>query len=254
MLDAFGLDLRYAVRALWRRPVLAGAAILTLATGIAANTAVFSVIHTALYKPVPGVTRPERLVLISRLVGSEGTDVTFRMYRHLAARDAVLEGLAALSVQSVSVEGSRGPVARGSLAVAGDYFGLLGTHAARGRTFAPDETGGVTAPAVAVITHHLWQAEFGGDQAVVGRTTRINDVAVEILGVLPPGFAGHHTGLLMDVFVPLGLGLPGTTPPDELARGAGSLELLGRLRGSFTTRAAARALSGQSRPLRRERR
>lgn len=239
-LDALTSDLRFALRAVWRRPVLSLAAVLTLAAGIAANTAVFSVVNAALFKTVPGVATPERLVLIGRRVGNGGADVTFSMYRHLAAQNDVLEGLAALSVQAASIEGTRGPVARGSLAVAGDYFGLLGTPAARGRTFTPDERDGVVAPPVAVITHDLWQSDFAGAPDIVGRLTRINGVTVEIIGVLPPGFAGHHTGLLVDVFVPLGLAVPGI--------GGSSVELLGRLRPGIATAQAARILDARAHP------
>ena len=180
-------------------------AILSLAIGIAASSAVFSLMNVALFKPVPGVTRPERLVEISRDVRGELTDVTWEVFERVRKESSVLEDVSAFALVISSIAASNEPVARAGLAITGNYFDLLGVRAALGRTFAPDEASWPSVAPVAVISHEAWQRDFNGDAGVVGRVARINGVPVEVIGVLPEGFAGHHTVLLVDVFLPLGL-------------------------------------------------
>jgi predicted permease len=245
-MDTLLQDLRYAVRAFGRRPLVAIGAIASLAIGIAANTVVFGVVNGVLLKKVPGVTRPERLVEIARDVGGEQTDVTFRMYRRLRDERAVLDDLAAFVLQSVSIStGAAGaePSVRGALVVTENYFSILGVRAQRGRLFAPDEARYPSIAPVAVITDDVWQREFGGRDGIIDSDARINGARVRIIGVLPRGFAGHHTGLLTDVFLPLGLEAPGLPKTTSLAAGEGSVELLGRLSAGVTATQAMRTLA-----------
>ncbi|HWP72237.1 MAG TPA: ABC transporter permease, partial [Gemmatimonadaceae bacterium] len=223
-------DLRFALRAFAKRPAFTLSAILSLGIGIAASSAVFSIINAALFKPVPGVTRPERLVEISRAVGDETGDVTWEVFARLRRERSVVEDLGALALVSASIAATGEPVARGGLAVTGNYFDLLGVRAARGRLFAPDEAAWPSVAPVVVITHEAWQRDFNGAADVVGRVARVNGVPLEVIGVLPEGFAGHHTALLLDVFLPLGLAVPGLPTPEALSTsGASSIEILGRL-------------------------
>ena len=207
-MDSLRLDIRFAIRSFARRPAFAVSAVLSLALGIAASSAVFSIINAALFKSIPGVTKPERLVEISRDVRGEWTDVTWDVFDRLRQERSTLEDLGAFALVSTSIAGEGEPVARAGLAVTGNYFDLLGTPAAMGRTFAPDEASWPSIAPVALISHDAWQREFNGDSDVVGRAVRINGVPVQVIGVLPERFAGHHTGLLIDVFLPLGLRLP----------------------------------------------
>ena len=133
-------DVRFALRAFARRPGFSLSAILSLAIGIAASSAVFSLINAALFKPLPGVSRPERLVEIARDVGSETGDVTWEVFSRLRQERAVLEDVSAMALVSASIAGANEPVARGGLAITGNYFDLLGVRAARGRLFMPDES------------------------------------------------------------------------------------------------------------------
>ena len=246
-MDTFLQDVRHAVRAFRRRPIVAIGAIASLAVGIAANTAIFGVVNGVLLKDVPGVTRPERLVEIARLAGGEQTDVTHPIYRHLRTQTPILEDLAAFSLESVSIsaaEPGAEPSVRGALIVSESYFLLLGVHAERGRLFAAEEARYPSIAPVAVISYDVWQRQFGGREDVVGSEARVNGTAVRIVGVLPKGFAGHHTGLLTDVFLPLGLNAPGLPDAASFASGNGSsVELLGRLRDGATRENAERALS-----------
>jgi len=244
VIESFWYDVRFALRAFVRRPALPAVAILTLAVGIAVNTAVFGVVNAALFKGVPGVERPERLAEIARDVGGESADVTHEMYRHLHRQTATLEDLAAVVLESVSISAGGEPTIRGGLVVTGNYFSMLGVQPALGRGFPPGDTLHAAAPPVVLITHDVWQREFGAAPDVIGRTAWINGVPVEVVGVLPLGFAGHHTGLLIDVFLPLGLTAPGLPDPATFSGGnTSSLELLGRLRHGVSPVRAAAALT-----------
>jgi putative ABC transport system permease protein len=235
------LDIRYALRGFARRPVVAAGVLLSLAVGIAANTAVFSIFNGTLLRQVPGITRPDRLVEIARSAAGSTTDISFPVYRYLAGQTTILEGVAAFSSTGISIADRDGAaVVRGALAVTSSYFPLLGVSATDGRVFAPGEAEGRPAPAVAVISHEFWQQGFGGTAAISGTYTRINGETVQIIGVLPRGFNGHHTGLLVDVFLPLGISLPGLPLPETLSGPASSVEMLGRLvEGISPSRATA---------------
>jgi putative ABC transport system permease protein len=243
-MDSLAQDLRFAFRAIRRRPAFAVSAILSLTIAIAATTSVFSLVNAALFKDVPGVRRPQRLVEIARDVGGEGTDVTFGIYSTLREQSRTLSDVAAFALAPASITSTGEPSVRGALAVTASYFDMLGVLPARGRLFARGEADyPVTAPVV-VISHDVWQRELAGASDVIGRIVRINGAPVEVIGVLPPGFAGHHTGLLLDVFVPLGAAIPGM--PNAAGNDkntALSLEVLGRLREGITLAHAARELS-----------
>jgi predicted permease len=252
-MDALRQDVRYAIRSFARRPAFALSALLSLAIGIAASSSVFSMINAGLFKPVPGVTRPERLVEISRDVRGELTDVPWEVYQRLRQESSVIEDLSAFAMVTASIAASNEPVARAGLAVTGNYFDLLGVRAAKGRTFAPDEATWPSVAPVAVISHEAWQRDFNGDANVIGRVARINGVPVEVIGVLPEGFAGHHTVLLADVFLPLGLSMPGLPTPASFTQvNASSVELLGRLTSGTSLSTAKARLSETADRLQRE--
>jgi putative ABC transport system permease protein len=252
-MDALRQDVRFALRSFARRPAFAVSAVLSLAIGIAASSAVFSIINAALFKPIPGVTKPERLVEISRDVNGDWTDVSWTVFDRLRAERSTLEDLGAFALVSSSIAGEGEPVARAGLAVTGNYFELLGVRPALGRTFAPDEASWPAVAPVALITHDAWQREFNAAADVVGRAVRINGVPVEIIGVLPERFAGHHTALLIDVFLPLGLRLPGLPNPDNFrVENSSSVELLGRLAPGVSVGVATQRLSEVADRLQRE--
>jgi hypothetical protein len=131
-MDALRQDIRFALRSFARRPAFAISAVLSLALGIAASSAVFSIINAALLKPVPGVTKPERLVEISRDVRGEWTDVTWDVFDRLRQERSTLEDLGAFALVSTAIAGDGEPVARAGLAVTGTTSSCL----ARGRRWA----------------------------------------------------------------------------------------------------------------------
>ena len=243
-MDAFLQDLRFALRAIRRRPGFALTAILSLTIAIAATTSVFSLVNAALFKQVPGVRRPERLVEIARDIGGEGSDVTFQVYRVLQGQPRILSDVAALALAPASISTGSEPSVRGGLAVSGSYFALLDVLPARGRLFARNEADYPAIAPVVLVSYDVWQRELGGAEDVIGRTLHVNGVPLEVVGVLPPGFAGHHTGLLIDVFVPLGIAIPGMPTPAGFERFNGSsLEVIARVREGVDRSAAARDLS-----------
>jgi predicted permease len=252
--DALRQDIRFAIRSFARRPAFAVSAILSLAIGIAATSAVFGIINGLLFKPIPGVTRPERLVEIARDVNGELTDVTWQVFDRLRRETSTLDDLGAFALVSASIAAEGEPVARAGLAVTGNYFALLGVPPAKGRLFAPDEAAWPNVAPVAVITHDAWQREFAGSADVIGRSVRINGVPVQVIGVLPERFAGHHTGLLIDVFLPLGVQLPGLPNPVGFTQeNASSIEMLGRLAPGVSPATAEQRLTAVADQSERER-
>src|SRR5688500_3440206 len=114
-MDALRQDVRFALRSFMRRPAFALSAVLSLAIGIAASSAVFSIINAALFKPIPGVTKPERLVEISRDVNGDWTDVSWHVFDRLRSERSTLEDLGAFALVSSSIAGEREPVARAEI-------------------------------------------------------------------------------------------------------------------------------------------
>lgn len=244
-MDTLLQDVRYALRSFARRPLLVVGAVLSLTVGIGATTLVFGVLNGVLLKRVPGVTRPERLVEIARSVGGTTADVTFPMYRHLREEGRALEDIAAFALEGVSISAGAGapPEAVGAMTVTESYFELLGVRAVQGRVFSENEARFPGVAPVAVISDHLWRTHFGSRPDVVGLEIGVNGTELRIIGVLPQGFAGHHTGLLSDIFIPMGVAVPGLASPTVIMTSGSSVEMLGRLTSDISPTDAERSLS-----------
>src|SRR5438105_4204417 len=217
-LESIVRDLRYAIRSLESRPAFALTVIATLALGIGANTAIFTLVDALLLRPLP-VSHPEQLVIVgdpaavnNNNVGSPVTDyVSFLLYRDVRARNTVFTDMYASGWSGpIDVKIGAGADATGATAeqpharfVTGNFFTLLGVSAYAGRTFtaAEDETPGQDP--VAVITYDYWQRRFSGSSAAIGSVMRVNDVAVTIIGVTPPSFAGDIVGQPLDFWLPM---------------------------------------------------
>jgi predicted permease len=214
-LESIVRDLHYAIRSLKSRPAFTFTIIATLALGIGANTAIFTLVDALMLRPLP-VRHPEQLVIVSdpaevnnNSVGTPTTDFgSFLLYRDVRERNTVFADMYAsgwsgpIDVQIGSGSGATAeqPHAR---FVTGNFFTLLGVSAYAGRTFtaAEDETPGQDP--VAVITYDYWQRRFSGSTAAIGSVIRVNDVAVTIIGVTPPGFAGDIVGQPLDFWLPM---------------------------------------------------
>jgi putative ABC transport system permease protein len=209
-------DLSYALRTLRRSPVFALVAVLSLALGIGANIAIFSLIDALLLRSLP-VRDPERLVIVgdpARVSGLSSGGLrndlfSYPLYQEIRRHNQVLTDVFAsgrtgkLTVGVESVTG-RSETARGRL-VSGNYFSVLGVSAFRGRTFtAGEDRGGGGAPFV-VLSHDYWRRRFAREEQVLGRRITLNGHPFTILGVMPPGFFGEIVGGPTDLWVPLSM-------------------------------------------------
>ncbi len=197
-LDVLGQDLRYAVRALRRSPGFTAVAVLSLALGIGANTAVFGVLDALVLRPLP-VRSPEELVFV------EPTTHSFPAYRDLRDRNVTLSGLIAYRVSPVGL-GTGDAVSRGWAYLAtGNYFDVLGVKPLAGRFFHAEDDVNPGASALAVLSFDCWRNRFSADAAIVGRSIRVNGHPYTVLGVAPAGFHGTETIYWPDVWVPMAM-------------------------------------------------
>ncbi len=192
-LDEISQNVRYALRMLGKNPGFTAVIVLTLALGIGANTAIFSIIDSLLLKPLP-VRDPSQLVLVTDTSDGGQESWTYPIWEQIRELRDVFAGAAASASTDASFNLSQGgetDVVNG-LWVSGEFFDVLGVPAALGRTFsaADDVRGGGTNGPVAVISHGFWQRHFGGAPDVVGRTLTLERVPFTIIGVTPPDFFG----------------------------------------------------------------
>jgi len=188
-------DLRYGFRILIRRPVFTVVAVLSLALGIGANTAIFGLVDALLWRAVP-VDHPETLVtLYTRDEKNPGysslSHLNWKDYRTMSRS---FSGVLGYTFAPVSVRTGGEPVRTFCLLVSGNYFDLLGIRAAHGRTFLPEEDGEPGAHSVVVVSRRFWQETLGGDPRAVGRTITINGGAYTVIGVAPESFTGTDLG------------------------------------------------------------
>jgi predicted permease len=197
-------DLRHALRALRKSPGFAAVAVVSLALGIGANAAAFSIVSSMLLRSLP-VEDPARVVaLFGRREGQPPLPFSYADYQSYRALGDVFEGLAAHTGTQVSLQGrERAEMVWGEM-VTDNYFQVVGARLATGRGFLPEEGVEGARPA-AVLGHGLWLRRFGGDPAVVGGTLRLNGREFTIVGVAPEGFVGTRLfSFAPEIFVPLG--------------------------------------------------
>jgi predicted permease len=236
-------DIRYGIRNLVKRPGFTAVAIITLAIGIGANTAVFSIVNALLFRPRP-VADPDRLVEI--YVGNAQQPYQSAAYQDfLIFRDQkdILSGLAAYHLEQFKLGGAEDVEQIWGEVVSGNYFDLLGVSAIKGRTFSPQEDQTPGTHPVAVISHGLWQRRFNSDPAAVGQTITLNHQQLTVIGIAPREYTGMLRGLAIEVWVPTMM-MPQLEPRSGLARlnsrGSSWLFAVGRLKPGVTL-AQARA-------------
>jgi predicted permease len=240
MLESFLQDVRYALRWLRRSPLFAVTAVLSLAIGIGANTAIFSVASALLLRPLPGLASPDRLVDIGRSQDGQGFDnSSYPNYRDLRERMRTVEGVYAMRLEPQPMSLSENGQAEriyGTIVTA-NYFEILGARPHLGRLLRDDDDKVRGGSPVVVISRELWARRFASDPAVVGRAIMLNGHAFTIVGVASEGFRGT-TLLKPDAWVPMSMLLeasPRHTADLFTARGSVWLLMGGRLKPGVTT-------------------
>jgi putative ABC transport system permease protein len=221
-IDTLVQDLRYGMRMLGRNPGFTFVAVLTLALGIGANTAIFSVVNAVLLRSLP-YRDPDRLVVVSDTAGGYFLD-----WRDQAK---AFEHVAAYTPAIADLKGSGEPERLDAGAVSADLFATLGVAPALGRTFTSEEDtyGG---PPVVILSDTLWRRRFGGDPQVIGRAVTVGDQSRTIVGIMPPGFRFPGKS---DLWLPLAFNIT-----KELAGEEGTvLSVIARLNPGVTPEAAS---------------
>jgi putative ABC transport system permease protein len=239
-------DLRLSVRALRSTPIVSAVAILSLALGIGANTAMFSLVNSLLLRALP-VKEPRQLAILGDTGDPRAGAYTYAIWNEIRHRPALFDGAFAWSATRFNLsKGGQTEFIDGVWA-SGEFFQTLGVPAMLGRTFTDtdDERGGGPDGPVAVISYAYWQRRYDGDPRVVGQTIDVERVPFTIIGVTPPSFFGPEVGRTFDVAVPIG--------DEPLVRGAETfldarstwwLEVIGRLKPGDTIESAQAALRG----------
>ena len=239
-------DVRYALRQLRKSPGFTAVAVLTLALGIGANTAIFTVVNALLLKMLP-VRDPQQLVVVGnpadpngRSNGTPRTDMfSYPLYRELRDRNTVFKGLsAAASDHHIEVDTGQGQTPDEKTIgrmVSGNYFTVLGLEPAAGRLLSDSDDTAENANPVVVLGYDYWRQKFAMSPSIIGRDIRLNGYPFTIIGVAPAGFDGDVVGERMALFVPLSM-------QPEIVRGrhwrnapnTSWLSLIGRLRPGVT--------------------
>jgi putative ABC transport system permease protein len=230
-MDSLLSDIRYAVRNLLKRPGFTAIAVVTLALGIGANSAIFSAINALLLKPLP-IPNQDRVVAIWDKNPSRGVvhdEVTVANYLDWRAQNHSFDQLALERWWSTNLTGGETPERVQGFLVTTNFFDVVGVKPIQGRNFVEGENE-PGKDRVAIIAHSVWQRQFGSDPSIVNKTITVNGIARTVIGVLPQGF-NYPKGA--EIYSPLAL-----TPQVIQARGNHSYYVIGRLKDGVTVQSA----------------
>jgi putative ABC transport system permease protein len=225
-MDTLWQDVKFSARTLASHRGMTIAAVLTLALGIGANTAVFSVVNAVLLRPLP-YAAPERLTMVWEGRGAPVSPANFLDWRSLSQ---AFEGMAALDFANFNLTGAGEPERLRGARVSAEMFRLLGVQPLVGRWFRADEDHDGAARVV-MLGHGLWQRRFGGQRSIVGGAIALNGEAWTVVGIMPPGFdfPSQLAGEALDLWVPIAF------PPAEASeRGLRRLGVLARLKSAVS--------------------
>jgi predicted permease len=251
-------DLRFGLRMLAKSPSFTAIAVITLALGIGANTAIFSLMNQVLLQRLP-VKNPDELVIlrapgpVTGHVSSDGDGTesfSYPMYKGFRDNNSVFSGVLARYNFSASVA-SHGQTDRASgELVSGNYFEVLGVHPAVGRVFSQDDDRVPGAQPVVVLSHSYWTRHFGGDPSVLNKVLLINNIEMTVVGVSQAGFSGVQVGKTPDIFVPLMMTQEMTLYGETLDKWNDYwMTLLARRRPGISERRAEAGINAVYRPL-----
>jgi predicted permease len=241
-------DFRYALRTLLKAPAFTIVVVLTLALGIGANTAIFSLTDQVLLRMLP-VKAPEQLVVLDGPGAFRGRTfnngtLSYPMYRDIRDRNTVFAGVIARFPAALTLlANGQAERVNGEL-VTGNYFDVLGVRAHIGRTLTPDDDRTPGGHPVAVLSHNFWMRRFAGDPTVLNRTVSLNGLPMTIVGVAPAGFFGIVVGEEPDVMVPVMMKAQMTPTWDDLqSRTSRWLTVMARLKPDVSAVQAEAAMN-----------
>src|ERR1044071_1676658 len=252
-MDSLIKDIRYAVRGLIKRPGFVAIAVITLALGIGANTAIFSLVNTVLLRSLP-VDRPGEIISVSvRGKGDSLSAFSYPNYKDFRDRNDTLSGL--LVYRFVPLSLSRGGLNERIWGneVSGNYFDVLNVKAIQGRTFLPEEDKTKLSHPVIVVGYDCWQRRFGGDPNLVGKDVLINNHQFRVIGIAAQGFKGTELIYSPEIWVPASMMEwvePGSTWIDN--RNSKNFFAVGRLKTGVDARQAQASLNLLSQQLAKE--
>src|SRR5215831_7975947 len=209
-------DLKYGLRTLARNPGFTAVAVLSLALGIGANTAIFTLTNAVFLNPLP-VHQPAQVLEVYTVDHSTTTTASASLlplrtpmswlnFKDFRSHNSVFSGMCASTFGGVTLTGEGEPKPQPSILVTANYFDVLGVKPVAGRTFAPDEDLAEGGNTVAVLSYAAWMKLYSGDASAVGRTVQLNGIPYTIIGVTPPGFKGTLTAGAADVvFLPMSM-------------------------------------------------
>ena len=236
----FLYDLRFSARSHLRAPAFTATAVLSLALGIGATTAIYSLVDQVVLHALP-VREPERLVLVDWKGDSGGGGfgtynlMSYPLCRDLQAQERFFEGVLCRAATTVNLSTGGEPAPAAAEIVSGTYFAVLGVGPALGRVLRTDDDGTPGTNPVVVLAHDFWQSRLAGDPGVVGRTILVNQHPMTVVGVAPANFRGVDVGQVPALWIPASMSaqaLPGFD--DMLDRRTRWMQVLGRLRQGVT--------------------
>lgn len=251
MLESVLQDLRFSLRGIARSPAFSAVAVLTLALGIGANSAVFSVVNSVLLRPLP-YDEPDRLTLIWTNFGRDLPQnwVSGPEFMEIQDLNRSFDEVAVVVPRTSSITGVGEPEQVGTAGASGNFFDLFKVDAALGRTFTAEDDRAAAQP-TALLGHGYWQRRFGGDPAVVGRTLNVDGATFTIVGVLPAGFEIMHPDAqfpaAVDIWfpiMPVARAIFGAEDYSGLPRSAHFLRAFGRLSSGASLEQARADLDG----------
>ncbi len=261
-MQTFWYDLRYGLQILWKNPGFTVIAVLTLALGIGANTALFSVLDTVLLKKLP-VKDPDGLVFFNSVSNKQftpgshnGTNRTdpstglttrssfpYQTFVRMREQRGACSDIAAFGAIGLNVNADGLADVANAQAVTGNYYDVLGVPALLGRTITYTDDNSASSP-VAVVSYRYWQKRFGGRSDIIGKQINLNNIAFTVVGVTPPDFEGAmDLGSFIDVAIPMGWETQVNADRSEFM-GAGDwwLRIIGRLKPGATVEQARASL------------
>ena len=246
-------DLRYGVRMLLKKKSFTIIAVLSLALGTGANTAIFSLINTVLLRPLP-IENPQQLVALNNTAENHAfPSFSYPNYKDFRDRNEVFSGLVGYRFTPLSLSHDGINERVWGYEVTGNYFEVLGVEAALGRAISTDDDRTPGGHPVAVMSYKCWQQRFGGDQSIIGKDVIVNGRGYVVIGVAPQGFYGTEVVSAPELFFPIAMQEQLEIGNNWLEnRSADNVFVQGRLKPGVATAQAQTALNGIAAQLERE--